>query len=204
MKRYYDLRAPEYDETTYELARSDPELAPDLDALEAMIANIDAARVLDVACGTGWLSRRLGGRVTLVDQSAKMLEIARTRNPDASWVRADIPPFPFGSGTFDVILACHFYSHLNDAASRQAFLTECARVGSSLVLVEQAPRRGAEHGGWEERRLRDGSRHSVYKRYRTADRLAAEVGGCVLLANPTYVAAFRGPHPALHAGWRSS
>jgi demethylmenaquinone methyltransferase/2-methoxy-6-polyprenyl-1,4-benzoquinol methylase len=141
-----------------------------------------------VACGTGYLTRWLPGAVTGLDQSASMLSIAASRLPSADFVEADAFPLPFADGAFERVFTAHFYGHLGEE-ERRRFLGEAGRVGSSLVVVDSAVRPDHEAEEWQERILNDGSRHRVYKRYFTAEGLAAELGGGeVLHAGPWFVA----------------
>lgn len=70
-------------------------------------------RVLDVACGTGVVARvcsdRVGaeGRVVGIDISAEMLDVARGKAPDFSWVEGDAAALPFPDCSFDRVL-CQF------------------------------------------------------------------------------------------------
>ena len=188
MKEYYDRRAPEYDATSHELARSDPETAGDAIKLEETIRSLPPGRILDVACGTGWLTQLLRGRVVGLDQSDAMLGLARGRIPDAVFVRAEVPPLPFPSDSFDLVFSSHFYGHL-DGETGAELLAEARRVASALVIVEEAWRPGLPDQPTIERRtLGDGSTHGVYKRYFTASGLAAELNGAVLLDTPSLVA----------------
>jgi demethylmenaquinone methyltransferase/2-methoxy-6-polyprenyl-1,4-benzoquinol methylase len=187
MKEYYERRAPEYDATTYELFRAGEEV-DDLQALERLVAEIPPGRILDIACGTGWLTRLLRGDVVGVDQSEGMLAIARGRLPEARFVRAEVPPLPFEDGAFDTALAAHILSHLEGETERRDFVSEALRVASRLVVVEQAWRPGLEEETWEQRELSDGSQFRVFKRYYTAERLAAELGGSIALDTPSFVA----------------
>ena len=188
MRQYYDARAAEYDATTYELAQRDPAAAEDLAALERLVASLPPARVLDAGCGTGWLTRFLRGTVVALDASEAMLRVARERLPTAELVLAIVPPLPFPDGSFERVLCSHFYSHLETAQVRSSFLAEAFRVAGELVVVEEAPRPGVPTEAWEERPLRDGSVHLVYKRYLTASALAGELRGSVVLETPTFVA----------------
>jgi ubiquinone/menaquinone biosynthesis C-methylase UbiE len=188
MKEYYERRAPEYDATTYELFRAGAE-APDLEALERLVRTLPRGRMLDIACGTGWLTRLLSGDVVGVDQSEAMLAIARRGVPAARFVRAEIPPLPFEDDSFDIALAAHIYSHFEAEGVRREFVHEALRVAPRLLVVEQAWRPGLDEETWEERSLADGSRHHVFKRYYTAERLAAELHGSVELDTASFVAA---------------
>jgi ubiquinone/menaquinone biosynthesis C-methylase UbiE len=188
MKEYYDRRAPEYDATSYELTRTGND-ARDLDRLEAFVAAIPPGRTLDIACGTGWLTRLLRGEVVGVDQSEAMLRIARERVREARFVRATVPLLPFDDDSFDVALAAHIYCHLENEDVRRELVSEALRVAPRLVVIEQAWRPGLAEETREERTLRDGSRYRIFKRYFTAERLAAELGGSIALSTASFVAA---------------
>ncbi len=73
VKEYYDTRASEYDEWYLGLGRFDglerPHWDDELCELEHTIASLPPARTLDVACGTGFLTRHLRGEVTGLDQT---------------------------------------------------------------------------------------------------------------------------------------
>jgi ubiquinone/menaquinone biosynthesis C-methylase UbiE len=187
-QHYYEARAGEYDATSYELVQSDSETAPQLAALERMVRGLPPGRVLDVGCGTGWLTRFLRGQVVALDASAAMLREASRRVPEAFFVRASVPPLPFPDLSFDRVFASHFYSHLEDPGVRRAFVTEARRVASELVVVEESWRPGRPSEAWEERSLLDGTSHRVYKRYLPSPALAEELGGQIVFESPTFVA----------------
>jgi ubiquinone/menaquinone biosynthesis C-methylase UbiE len=184
VKEYYDARAPEYDEwyasTGVFAARDRPGWHEAVRALEQAVASLPAARTLDVACGTGFLTRHLAGPVTGLDQSERMLEIAHERVPHGRFVPGDAMELPFEDGSFDRVFTGHFYGHLEDGA-REAFLAEARRLAPELVVVDSAVRPDHEREEWQTRVLNDGSRHRVYKRYFDADQLAAELGGGTVL-----------------------
>ena len=53
-----------------------------------LAGEVRGMRVLDVGCGTGYLSRQLndsGAHVTGVDLSARMIDIARRKHPDITF-----------------------------------------------------------------------------------------------------------------------
>lgn len=180
MKEYYDARAPEYDEWYLDegqyAARERPGWHEAVRALEQAVASLPPARTLDVACGTGFLTRHLAGQVTGLDQSERMLEIARERAPRAEFVPGDAMRLPFADGTFDRVFTGHFYGHLK-SGDRQAFLSESRRLAPELIVVDSAVRPDHEREEWQTRVLNDGSRHQVYKRYFDPSELAAELGG---------------------------
>ena len=185
MKAYYDRRAPEYDDWYLGLGRFDglerPDWDDDLRALEQTVAALPPARTLDVGCGTAFLTRHLRGVVVGLDQSAAMLAIARERMPDATFVRADaLRGLPFPDASFDRVFSAHFYGHL-EPGERARFLADARRVAPEITVVDAAVRPDHEREERQERRLKNGSRWEVYKRYFTAEELARELGGGEIL-----------------------
>jgi SAM-dependent methyltransferase len=192
VKAYYEARAPEYDDwwngTGAFATRERPGWEDARDELIATLGALPPARTLDVACGTGFLTQHLSGRVTGLDASASMLEVAASRIPAAAFVEGDALRLPFAHGTFERLFTAHFYGHLEEP-ERSRFLGEARRVASQLVVVDSALRPDVHEEELQERVLGDGSRWEVYKRYFTADRLAAELGGGeTLLENRWFVA----------------
>ena len=179
MKHYYDRLASEYEQN--EAFREEP--AEDLPALLHAISLLPPARVLDVACGTGFLTTHLGSEVTGLDQSEAMLEVARGRVPWAEFVRGDAFGMPFADHFFERVFASFFYGLL-PLEDRGRFLEEARRVGEELILVEPTPAwvPSGRAEGWEERGLSDGSRYEIYRRYFTAETFTEELDGRILFA----------------------
>jgi ubiquinone/menaquinone biosynthesis C-methylase UbiE len=195
MRAYYDARAGEYDDwwlgTGLFAAEERPGWAEEVAALIAVVQELPPARVLDVACGTGFLTQHLAGAVVGLDQSTEMVAIAGSRITDGRAICAEAVPLPFHDGEFERIFTSHFYGHLLEP-QRTDFLEEAARVAGELVVVDSARREGVPAQEWQQRVLGDGSRHRVYKRYFEAAELAAEVGGArVLHAGRWFVAVAR-------------
>jgi ubiquinone/menaquinone biosynthesis C-methylase UbiE len=194
VKAYYEARAPEYDDWWLGGGRFAGRVRPgwreDVDALLAVIEGLSPARVLDVACGTGFLTKHLRGEIVGLDQSPSMLEIASRRVPEARFVRGDGLALPFADDSFDRVFTAHFYDHL-DAVERERFLAEARRVARELVVVDSAMRAGVEPESIQERTLNDGSRWTVLKRYFTGAQLAAELGGGEILHDGGWFVAVR-------------
>ena len=180
MREYYEQRAPEYDDWWRGTGRFEQRERPgwheDVAALKASLAALPPARTLDIACGTGYLTRHLPGELTGLDQSASMLEIAASRMPAAEFVEGDGLAPPFGPGAFERVHAGHFYGHLV-LEQRVAFLESARRLAGELVITDSALRPDRDAESWEQRVLNDGSAHRVYKRWFTAAGLAEELGG---------------------------
>lgn len=191
-RAYYEQRAPEYDDfylgTGLYAQRVRPGWHEEVEALRAVVASLSFGTVLEVACGTGFLTRHLSGEVTAMDQSASMLRIARTRLQRGSVVRGDALRLPFSPGTFDCLSAGHFYGHLREP-ERLLFLAEARRVARRLFIIDAALRDEVAPEETQKRVLNNGSRHEVYKRYFTPEVLVSELGGGrVLYAGRWFVA----------------
>jgi demethylmenaquinone methyltransferase/2-methoxy-6-polyprenyl-1,4-benzoquinol methylase len=180
VKTYYDRRAFEYDdwwlgEGLY-ADRDRPGWSKELVVLAGVVAGLPPARTLDVACGTGFLTRHLRGDVVGLDQSERMLAVAREQVPTARFVQGDALALPFEDRELDRVFTSYFYCHLEEA-DRVRFLAEARRVAEELVVVGSVPGAGDPLERWEERVLKDGSHWTVYKRVFTGEQLAAELGG---------------------------
>jgi SAM-dependent methyltransferase len=181
VKAYYEARAEEYDDWWVGAGlfeqRDRPGWESEREALFLALADLRPVPTLDVACGTGYLTRYLPGRITALDQSPAML------------VQGDALPLPFADRSFGRVFTSHFYGHLEED-DRLAFLAEARRVAPELVVVDSALRDGVDPVEWQERVLNDGSRWQVYKRYFQPEELAAELGnGGILFAGRWFVAA---------------
>jgi ubiquinone/menaquinone biosynthesis C-methylase UbiE len=180
VKAYYDRRAPEYDDwwrgSGLFTDRDRPGWHEETAALTRTLEALPPARTLDVACGTGFVTRHLPGEITGLDQSESMLELAAEKLPNAEFVRADAPDLPFADDSFERVFTSFFYGHLEEP-ERTIFLREARRVAPELVVVDSALTDDVEPAEWQERVLGDGSRWQVYKRFFEPEELMEELGG---------------------------
>lgn len=99
-------------------------------AAERMLEHVDigaADRVLDLACGTGIITRLIAakynmtGGVTGLDFNDSMLKVARSLSPAADfpieWQRGDICDLAFGDGLFELVLCNHGLQFIPDKAA---------------------------------------------------------------------------------------
>jgi ubiquinone/menaquinone biosynthesis C-methylase UbiE len=190
VKTYYDRRAQEYDDWWLGRGLYAGRVRPGWDderrSLEETIAELSPLVTLDVACGTGFLTRHLRGEVVALDASERMLEVARRQAPAATFVQGDALSLPFEDSSFERVFTSYFYCHL-EAEDRQRFLAEARRVAPELVVVASVRGEGDAFDRWEERRLKDGSTWSVYKRVFEGDDLATELGGEVLFKGDWFI-----------------
>jgi ubiquinone/menaquinone biosynthesis C-methylase UbiE len=190
VKAYYDRRALEYDDWwlgqgMYE-DRARPGWEDELRLLEGVVRDLPPARTLDVACGTGFLTRHLRGDVVGLDASERMLEIARGQAPQARFEHGDALSLPFEDDAFDRVFTSYFYCHL-ETDERGRFLAEARRVAPELVVVASIRGDGDASERWEDRRLEDGSQWNVYKRVFEGPDLADELKGEIVFKGRWFV-----------------
>ena len=196
MKAYYDARAPEFDDwylgTGLYADRDRPGWDAELAGLVDAIQALPPARTLDVACGTGFLTRHLHGEIVGIDASERMLAIARERVPNGRFLTADALDLPFDDGSFDRLFTGHFYGHLEDE-ERTRFLDEARRVARELVIVDSSAQHSSVEEELQPRVLKDGSRWEVYKRFFSGLGLADEMGGGETLFEGHWFVVVRSP-----------
>jgi len=143
VRAYYDRRAPEYDEwylgSGRFAERDRPGWDEELEAFRRTLEALPPARTLDVACGTGFLTRHLPGEIVGLDQSESMLEEARRQAPNATYLSGDALSLPFEDGSFERVFSGHFYGHLEEP-EREAFLR-----GANVAVLSTVDSRGRPH-----------------------------------------------------------
>jgi SAM-dependent methyltransferase len=104
----------------------------------------DAASLLEVGCGTGFVLaglRRAFPSMRLVGSELheEGLEVARARVPDAELVQLDVLQMPFAE-EFDVVGAFDVLEHVDDDVGALAGMRRAVRPGGGvLLLVPQHP-----------------------------------------------------------------
>ncbi|MCX4978591.1 class I SAM-dependent methyltransferase [Streptomyces sp. NBC_00620] len=137
----YDKEADEYDATR----GGEPRATAAADAVLGLVPE-DTRTLLDVACGTGIVTRRLaagrpGLRVTGVDAAYGMARMAAARMPGAV-VLADSRRLPFPDGEFDAVTSVWLLHLVDGPEDVRAIVAECTRVlrpgGVYVTTVDKA------------------------------------------------------------------
>jgi SAM-dependent methyltransferase len=131
----YRLWAASYDE------RRNATIAAEAAAVRTLLEDRPAGDVVDVGAGTGrharWLLER-GHRVTAVDPSEEMLEVARRNAAGARTVIGDVRAVPLADECADIVICALVLSHLPDLAPI-AELARLLRPGGRLVISNPHP-----------------------------------------------------------------
>jgi demethylmenaquinone methyltransferase / 2-methoxy-6-polyprenyl-1,4-benzoquinol methylase len=100
----------------------------------------DGGHVLDVATGTGLVAAELmrgGFRVTGLDQSAEMLDVARARfGGRVDLVEASAESLPFPDASFDHLTFTYILRYVDDPGATLAELARVVRPGGTLASLE--------------------------------------------------------------------
>ena len=93
--------------------------------------------LLDAGCGAGLalrLAAEQGARVSGLDASAALLDVARGRLPDAELRVGDIEELPYDHATFDVVTAFNSVQYASDPKTAVAELGRVARPGGRVAI----------------------------------------------------------------------
>ena len=144
--------------------------------LEALYKTDDAARrrravigalkptpgekVLDIGTGPGFLALELAdavgstGRVVGIDTSESVLEAARRRCAERTWVElrsGDASHLPFADGEFDVATSIQVYEYIADVDAALAEMHRVLRPGGRAAIVSTDWRSSVWHAEDEKR-----------------------------------------------------
>jgi SAM-dependent methyltransferase len=133
---FTDGADPEYEEQILPLARA--ELA-------------GFARVLDVGCGDGQISRLLaaGGATTVgIDPTWNQISVARQRGGGGSYVRSGAAELPFADASFDAAVACLVFEHIDDVYGAIGEVARVLRPGGRFSFFLNHPLLQTPGSGW--------------------------------------------------------
>jgi SAM-dependent methyltransferase len=126
---YHDVEGPDAREETFRV-----------------IAELAPQNVLEVGPGPGELceriARELDAAVIAVDQSERMVELARGRGVDARL--GDVQELPFEDASFDCVVAAWMLYHVADVDAGLREIARVLRPGGHLVAVTNSEEHLAE------------------------------------------------------------
>jgi 2-polyprenyl-3-methyl-5-hydroxy-6-metoxy-1,4-benzoquinol methylase len=125
----------------YRLGRLDQPSKRRLLEIGAVMAELKVrdARILEVGCGTGWLSAKLSefGKVTANDIGAKIIEIAQANYPQVDFRSGDVESLDLPLNYFDVIVTSEVLAHVVDQPIFLRRLAELLKPGGYLMITTQ-------------------------------------------------------------------
>jgi SAM-dependent methyltransferase len=137
---------------------ADPEYEEQIMPLAA--EHLDGARrVLDIGTGEGQvarLARRQGAVVTGIDPTWAQLVAAVERSGGPSYARAEARALPFPTATFDVVVACLVFEHIDDVDDAIAEVSRVLRPnGGRFLFFLNHPLLQTPGSGWIDDRILD-------------------------------------------------
>lgn len=151
-----------------------------------ILSEINPRTVLEVGGGQGELAERLqnelGAAVTFVDQSERMVELARARGIANAHV-GDVQELPFEDERFDTVVAAWMLYHVQDLDRGLAEIARVLEPGGSLVAVTNSVRHLEElrtifdtlMRGYEDRFNAENGEASLRRHFRKIERTDANV-----------------------------
>jgi SAM-dependent methyltransferase len=118
---------------------------------------IDSPNILDLGCGTGWLSNILSnyGAVTGIELSVEAIEAAKERFPQVNFVSGDFFAVDFDD-KFDFVIASEVLEHFEDQESLIDKIATVLKPGGMLVITtpngllqQEADVRASLDGRWQ-------------------------------------------------------
>jgi malonyl-CoA O-methyltransferase len=134
----YQLWAETWDATP------SPIVALEQRALLPWIDSLAPGRTIDLGCGTGRWTARLGA--IGVDASAAMLAVAAQKGLRGRLAVGDAAALPVAGGSADVVLCALTFGHIRDQAGALREFARVLRPGGNLILSDFHPAAAAR--GW--------------------------------------------------------
>jgi len=185
--RYYDERAPEYDEIYMGRGPGIPHpeaYSQDVAAITSICSRYGCGRLVDIGCGTCfWLPyyARNCAEITLIDQSQRMLVQCQTRVAQldtavkVNYIKGDFFGLRFFTEAFDSAVVAFFVSHLNEEQESVFFgkIRRWLKPRARILWIDgswsEMRRQYREKEGIQSRRSKNGREYRIFKKYFTND-----------------------------------
>jgi SAM-dependent methyltransferase len=109
------------------------------------------ARVLDIGCGDGQISRLLvreGSSVVGVDPTWNQIRVAGERGGGPSYVKSGAAELPFADASFDAAVACLVFEHIDDVHGAIDEVARVVRPGGRFSFFLNHPLLQTPGSGW--------------------------------------------------------
>ncbi len=110
------------------------------------------ARVLEVGTGEGQVARAIaaahGSEVVGVDPTARQIEEAVRRGGGVEYRRAGAESLPFDDASFDAVVCCLVFEHIDDLDTSVAEVARVLRIGGRFVFCLNHPLLQTPGSGW--------------------------------------------------------
>jgi SAM-dependent methyltransferase len=109
-----------------------------------------ATRVLEVGTGEGQVARALApGRVVVgLDPTAAQIDVAVQRGGGPAYLRAGADALPFADASFDAIVACLVFEHIDAVDEAIAEVARVLEPGGRFVFLLNHPLLQTPGSGW--------------------------------------------------------
>jgi SAM-dependent methyltransferase len=112
------------------------------------------ARVLDVGCGEGQIARVLQSRTSVqsfvvgVDPTQGQVDVAVERSVGEQYLRSGADALPFADGSFDAVLACLVFEHIDALDEAISEVARILRPGGRFSFFLNHPLLQTPNSGW--------------------------------------------------------
>jgi len=123
-------------------ALNEDQQIPNYEAALERVGLAPGQLVLDVGCGVGAFLRLVaerGGRPHGIDASEALLDVARSRLPDADLRHGDMEALPYADATFDLVTGFTSFFFANDIVAALREAGRVAKPGAAVVITVWGP-----------------------------------------------------------------
>jgi SAM-dependent methyltransferase len=119
---------------------------------EANLLPLDGRRILDVGCGDGQVSRLAsanGAEVVIgIDPTWNQVAVAAERGGGPAYARAAAAELPFPDESFDAVVACLVFEHINEVDAAIAEVSRVLVPGGRFCFFLNHPLLQTPNSGW--------------------------------------------------------
>lgn len=112
-----------------------------LDAIARSVTElgIRGGKIMEVGCGTGWLSAKLSefGEVTACDLGSQIIAAAQKSYPQIKFISGDVHTLDLPSNYFDLLVSSEVLAHVPDQPAFIRRLAELIKPGGVLIIDTQ-------------------------------------------------------------------